>query len=218
MARFPQSLCPKGSQRWMQWYVNHAAHAIDQEIGLGPIDWRSPLREDDYAEYRDAAFLDRIGVKPSKRTLDSFWPRGGPQWDALGRSSDGTVVMVEAKAHLNELYSPATSASAESSVALIQASLLETMEGLGVRTGFDWSKQFYQYANRIAHAYFLNALNDIPTKLVFMYFTGDTDVKGPSTSEAWQTAIETVHRALGLNASPSFVCDVFIDVTIDRSP
>jgi hypothetical protein len=41
----------------MQWFVNHAPHVIDDQIGLGPIDWRSPLRDDDYAEYPDAALL-----------------------------------------------------------------------------------------------------------------------------------------------------------------
>jgi len=52
-------------------------------------------------------------------------------------------ILVEAKAHLNELYSPATAASAESSLTQIQASLAETAQGLGVPTGYDWSKQFY---------------------------------------------------------------------------
>jgi hypothetical protein len=64
----------------------------------------------------------------------------------------GEVVLVEAKAHLNELYSPATGAS-ESSLMQIQSSLGETASGLGVRPGFDWSKQFYQYGNRLARAY-----------------------------------------------------------------
>jgi hypothetical protein len=89
----------------VQWFVNHAPHVLDEQIGLGPIDWRSPLREDDYAEYRDAAFLERIGVILGQRPLDGFWPRGGPQWDALGRAASGEPVIVEAKAHLNELYS-----------------------------------------------------------------------------------------------------------------
>jgi hypothetical protein len=86
MSRFPQKLCPKGSQRWIQWFVNHAAHVLDAAISLGPIDWRSPLREDEYAEYRDEAFLARLGIALPRRSLESFWPRGGPQWDALGRA------------------------------------------------------------------------------------------------------------------------------------
>jgi hypothetical protein len=139
----------------MQWFVNHAPRVIDEQIGLGPIDWRSPLRDDEYAEYRDAAFLERIGVTLPKRPLEAFWPRGGPQWDALGRAATSEAVIVEAKAHLNELYSPATGAS-ESSLALVRASLAEAAASMNVPAGFDWSKQFYQYANRLAHAYLLD--------------------------------------------------------------
>ena len=108
MGRFPQGPCTKGSQRWLQWLVNEAPELLDQPIGLGPIEWRSPLRADDYAEYRDQAFLDLLDIRLPTRPLAFFWPRGGPQWDGLGRAASGEVILVEAKAHLNELYSPAS--------------------------------------------------------------------------------------------------------------
>jgi hypothetical protein len=139
-------------------------------------------------------------------------PRGGPQWDALGRAPSGEVVMVEAKAHLNELYSAPSAASAESSIARIQLSLRETAAHFGVVDGFDWSRQFYQYANRIAHAHLLHTLNGIPTKLVFLYFIGDGDVNGPASREDWEAAIHVVQQSLGLQTLPSYVLDVFIDV------
>src|SRR5262245_60427391 len=122
MGRFKQAACAKGSQRWLQHLVNRAPSLLDERIGLGPIEWRSPLLDDDYAEYRDGAFLDRLNVTLAKRPLSTFWPRGGPQWDALGRATSGEVVLVEAKAHLHELYSPATAATADESVARIQLS------------------------------------------------------------------------------------------------
>jgi hypothetical protein len=84
--------------------------------------------------------------------------------------------------------------------------------GLGVRPGYDWSKQFYQYGNRLAHAYLLDRLNGIPTRLVFLYLIGDEDVSGPATRAEWDIAIHTVHHTLGLSGAPSFVTDVFIDV------
>jgi hypothetical protein len=83
---------------------------------------------------------------------------------------------------------------------------------MGVLEGFDWSKQFYQYANRLAHAFLFERLNGIPVKLVFVYFTGDADMKGPATRDEWLRGIDTVHAALGLRGQPSFVRDVFIDV------
>jgi len=144
--------------------------------------------------------------------LSTLWPRGEPQWDALGRAASGEVVLVEAKAHINELFSPATGAIAESSIALIQSSLREVQQALGVVDGFDWSKQFYQYALRLAWEYWLDGLNASPTKLVFVYFVGDADVSGPATAAEWRPGIEAVHSALGLTVSRPFVTDVFIDV------
>ena len=51
MARYTQTLCSKGSQRWMQWFVNRAPEVLSEHVGLGTIDWRSPLAGDEYAEY-----------------------------------------------------------------------------------------------------------------------------------------------------------------------
>ena len=131
MGRVPENLCPKGSQRWMQWYVNHAPHVFDEHIGLGQIDWRSPLRDDSYAEYLDGAFLERLGITLSQRPLAAFWPRGGPRWDALGRARSGEYVIVEAKAHLDELYSPDSDAC-DASLAIIPASLADAARAMNV--------------------------------------------------------------------------------------
>ncbi len=35
-----------------------------------PIKWLCPLEEDDYAEYRDADFLELLGLNLTKRSLD----------------------------------------------------------------------------------------------------------------------------------------------------
>ena len=44
MGRFPQPLCMKGSQRWLQYLVNDTPDLLFRQIGLGPIDRRSPRR------------------------------------------------------------------------------------------------------------------------------------------------------------------------------
>ena len=103
-------------------------------------------------------------------------------------------------------------ASAESSRRQIKASLGETAQSLGVPSGHDWWKRFYQYANRLAHAYLLDRLNGIPVRLVFLYLVGDADVGGPTSRAEWQAEIHTVHAELGLATLPAFVTDVFIDV------
>ena len=211
MGRFPQQPGPKGSQHWLQWLVNDSPELFDQRIGLGRIDWRSPLRADDFAEYRDQDFLKLLSIELPTRPLASFWPRQGPQWDALGRAPSGEVILVEAKARVKELCSQ-IDASAEASCRQITASLSETAQSLGVPSGHDWQKRFYQYANRLAHAYLLDRLNGIPTRLVFLYLVGDADVGGPTSCAEWQTEIHTVHAELGLATLPAFVTDVFIDV------
>ena len=211
MGRFPQRPGPKGSQHWLQWLVNDSPELFDQRIGLGRIDWRSPLRADDFAEYRDQDFLKLLSIELPTRPLASFWPRQGPQWDALGRAPSGEVILVEAKARVTELDSQ-MAASAEASRVKITASLNETAQSLGVPSGHDWRKPFYQYANRLAHAYLLDRLNGIPTRLVFLYLVGDADVGGPTSCAEWQTEIHTVHAELGLATLPAFVTDVFIDV------
>ena len=97
MGRFPQPLCTKGSQRWLQWLVNEAPELLDQPIGLGQIDWRSPLRADDYAEYRDQAFLDLLDIRLPTRPLAFFW-RAGRNGTRSAARRPGEVILVEAKA------------------------------------------------------------------------------------------------------------------------
>jgi hypothetical protein len=192
--------------------VNAHPDVLNQAIGVGEITWCSPLVADDYAEYRDSAFLERVSCPPLRVPLSEFWPAMGPQWDALGRASSGDLVLVEAKANLPELMSSPSEAGA-TSAARINAALQETAKALGSIPGTDWSKRFYQYANRLAHSYFLNERNEQRTKLVFLYFIGDSDTDGPHTRREWEAAISVLQEALGIRGRmPSYVIDAFVDV------
>jgi hypothetical protein len=185
---------------------------LNEGIGLGPVEWRSPLADDGYAEYRDQAFLDRLGVTLSKRHLNDFWPPGGPQWDALGRAVSGEPVLVEAKAYVPELLSPPTQAS-DASAETIRRALSEAAAALGASPGTDWSQRFYQHANRLAHAWFLAQVNGVPVRLVFVHFVGDPDMDGPSSRREWEAALVVLHEALGLRGRmPRYVTEIFIDV------
>lgn len=79
MARFRQPEAKKGSQKWVQKLVNDKPHIMNSRIwgalNLSTeegIQWFSPLKSDDYAEYRDQAFLDRLGIKLEKVSLKLF--------------------------------------------------------------------------------------------------------------------------------------------------
>ena len=212
----------RGSLKWIQVLVNQRPDFLDRQVrescGLEPdeaIEWVSPLADDEYAEYRDASFLRRLGVDLRNRPLREFWPRRGPQWDALGRTDGGAVFLVEAKANIPELVSPAGGAKSPASIALIDDSLKEVQRFLRVDTRIDWAGKLYQYANRIAHLYLLRELNRLPAYLLFTYFVGDKEVDGPQTVGEWKAAIEVAERVLGLptrHRLSDYVVDLFIHV------
>lgn len=92
MGRKEYPMKPRGSQRWLQLAVNRRPETLNAELrrklDLLPgesITWRSPLEEDDFAEYRDEDFLVRLGVDLERYPLRDFWPTRGP---SLGRSGD----------------------------------------------------------------------------------------------------------------------------------
>lgn len=219
MARFPQTQAKKGSQKWIQKLVNDNPEILNSQIRSAlnfsekeNIQWLSPLKNDDYAEYRDQAFLKLLDVKLEKLPLDEFWPKGGPQWDALGRSTSGKLFLVEAKSHISELIST-LQAKDENSVKRILKSLREVKDYLGSKTDFDWPKGFYQYANRLAHLYLLRK-NEIRAYLVFVYFINDSQVKGPTTVSEWKGAIKLLHSCLRIerNKLTKYIANIFVDV------
>lgn len=176
------------------------------------IDWVSPLKSDEYAEYRDQAFLDKLEIRLEKNSLDEFWPARGPQWDALGKTSLGKVLLVEAKSHIPELISSLQAERTESK-AKIQRSLEATKLAFSSHADVDWSKRFYQYTNRLAHLRLLR-MNDVPAYLVFVYFVNDAEMRGPSTASEWQGAERLLHSYLGIGRHKlqKFIANVYLDV------
>jgi len=100
-----------------------------------------PYKKDRYAEYRDKAFVERLGIDLPKCKLSEFWPRGGPQWDGLGRADDGTVFLIEAKAHISETISHLAAKSLVSKQRIL-ASLQQTKDYLNVKSPNDWASSF----------------------------------------------------------------------------
>jgi hypothetical protein len=224
MSRVPQKPASRGSQKWLQLLVNRAPHLLDsalgRHLGLSPADtiaWLSPRADDGYAEYRDEAFLTKIGARPQRTPLAAFWPTRGPQWNALGRTSRGEPLLVEAKAHIPELLSPPCPAAGRT-LRAIRTSLDRVKRAVSLRAAADWSTTYYQYANRLAHLYFLRTLNQVPAYLVSLYLVGDTDLRGPRTPEQWAGALELVHAQLGIvdarlhDAFGGAFVEIFIDV------
>lgn len=210
----------KGSQMWLQRLVNEAPHEINRtilqscpSIRATDIEWISPLERHGYVEYRDNAAFENLGVSPAHRPLQDFWPPRGPVWDGLARTGDGEILLIEAKAHIAEAVSPPSRAT-PASRAKIEAALAELKTYLGGNPDVDWSGTFYQVTNRLAFLYYLRVLNDIPAHLVFLYFVGDAEMKGPGSVDEWHGAIALLESFLGIRKHrlTPFVHHVFYDV------
>jgi hypothetical protein len=208
-----------GSQRWLQVAVNRKPQlllsALRRSGAIGPrlaVEWRSPVEGDGFHEYRDRAALAKAGIANLKRPLNSFWPARGPVWDAIGINSDGGPLFVEAKAHIPEAVSTATRASA-ASLDLINRSLIEARRFYAPRATAAWNGLFYQYANRLAHQYFLNAVNGVPSTLIFLYFVNADDMLGPISEDEWHGAVRLIHAVLGIpkDLKRHGIFDVFLD-------
>lgn len=184
----------RGSLKWIQRAVARRPDLI-QPDSLPRIRWVSPLADDQFAEYRDDAFLERLGLGRLSAELAAFWPARGPQWDALGLAG-GEPVLVEAKAHVSEFRSPPTQAGAVSR-ARIEAAFGKVKDALGAPSTADWSGAFYQFANRLAHLWWLRSMG-VPAHLVFVDFLHDQEMRGPSEPGEWDAAFAVAADVLGL--------------------
>jgi hypothetical protein len=220
MTRIRQNSDGHGSLKNIQVLVNKNQILIDtlikatfSELANEDILWTSPLENDEYAEYRDKDFLVKVGLDPNNIPLDKFWPTNGPQWDALAHSTGGKIILVEAKANIPEIVSPATGAG-EISKALMDRSLNETKSFLNINNEIDWSGKFYQYTNRLAHLYFLREKCKKKAFLVNIYFIGDESVSGPETKLEWDGAIKVLHSYLGISRHKlsKYMADIFINI------
>jgi hypothetical protein len=141
--------------------------------------------------------LSRINLPHLAPELEKFWPENGPQWDALGLCECDNVLLVEAKAHISELFSSCK--AGEASRIKIEAALDETAKYLGAEPRASWLSVFYQLTNRIAHLYFLRK-HDVKAWLVLVNFLGDTEMNGPASEAEWKAAYQIVWHVLGIPA------------------
>jgi len=186
--------------------------------------WVSPLASDDYAEYQDEQFLEAIGFPKLSRKLADFWPRRGPVWDALatveGKSGSQGVILLEAKSHIPELANPSYACKATGkSLEQIKRSLTTVKHSLKVKRKAEWLGEYYQYANRIAHLYFLDIVGQVPTWMVFLYFVGDVKQRGPSTVVEWTASLDKMREALSLpreHLLEQTIINVFAPVQISK--
>jgi hypothetical protein len=198
----------------VQTYVNEFPCDFQDAISSAlqtalKLKWVSPLKSERYVEYQDRSFLRALGLGCFSQQLTSFWPNGGPVWDALARDEiSGGVVLVEAKSHVAEIYGCGSKAVDKVSIWQIEATLRATKQWLDVPHDKEWKTKLYQSANRLAHLYFFREVLHLPAWLVNVYFINDAH--SPTSMEGWSSGIQEVKRALGVKTIP-YYADIFID-------
>lgn len=85
MGRYPQDPNSHGSLKNLQDAINKKKKYLDAKISkvIGKqmnIDWKSPLKSDEYAEYRDEDFLRRLEML-NKIFVKRFLAK---QWSSMG--------------------------------------------------------------------------------------------------------------------------------------
>lgn len=217
----------KGSQRQVQVYVNTRQKELESAIRAASpslpdrstITWRSPLAQDRFAEYRDAAFLQRVEHPELSHRLREFWPARGPRWDALatvegyGADNEPGVLLLEGKSYAAELWGVGAKASPASRERILRA-LAWTQQMLGVRADPEiWLGRGYQFANRLAHLAWLRQLG-LDAWLVHLLFVDDPH--HPTGEREWDWAIRALHAELRLDQRALDHVSVVLLPALDR--
>ena len=185
-----------GSQLQIQIAVSRRQPALSQKTtkaielpAASSLVWTSPLEEDRFAEYMDEAFLRVLGLEHLTPSLAEFWPKSGPRWDGLARVETAGalsgVVLVEAKSYPKEMEGGGCKAKG-ASLCQIRKALKEAKRWFAVPDSVDWLGPLYQFANRLAHVYFLRERHGIPTWLVNLCVVDD-----PTWEARWKATPRT---------------------------
>jgi hypothetical protein len=185
---------------------------IESLTGCTNIDW---LDHDEYIDpatkslkLRELRGVEFLALNdPIRQEWERLWPQSGNvhNWDAVGRatmSGGRSWILLEAKAHVGELAS-SCSATSDDSLRRIRQVLSQTRTDLGASGDSDWSRDYYQYCNRLTLLHFLQT-RGIDAHMVFVYFVGDRADLGtqgrecPMDETGWEAALEKQARHIGL--------------------
>lgn len=211
------------SEFWLRKLINNNKEILNNYLVESQIvkqndaiEWVSPVSEDNFAEYYDEEFLDRLGIDVNtlRVPLKEFWPKSGPRWDGLGRTNTKKYFLIEAKAHIEETVDYCTLAKSKLSIDLISSSIDKAQKFYSNNKKAYWQKPFYQYANRLAHLYYLRELNQLNAYLIFIYFCNATDVEKPTNKDEWVGHIRTVEKVFALNSKCKNKINLLIDTNI----
>lgn len=199
--------------RYLGYHREYLTKRILHHIGgqsLAWLDFRFLPPNKSHKHDGEHIGLNFLGGTQVHQAWRSFWPQSGnsQNWDALGKirvNGQQEWLLVEAKAHLNELESPCK-AKKQKSKDKINAALSQTIGSFCSSPAplENWLSPYYQYANRLAMLHFLMKVCNppIPARLLFIYFFGDKrpdSSKCPQTAAKWENAIKEMKHHLGID-------------------
>lgn len=199
-------------QRYLRMRPDSLSSAVDAVVG-GAVDawlmdgpfWRASGSS--YGAGEECRGLDFLPAKSDVRSdWASFWPMRGNtlNWDAVGRAHVHGArewVLVEAKAHVREVFS-SCGAKSDQSRSQIGAAMEGAKASLGIGSGSDWMNGHYQFCNRLAALDFLTR-RGVSARLVFIYFCGEdasryrAKVECPADERGWSAALGEMYRRVG---------------------
>ena len=177
-----------------------------------------------YADNRNVVSGDKelkgLGFLAEKGPFLEY-PKGwedSQSWDAVVYIGD-TLYLVEAKAHVREIGSKSKSHGGTSRQEIINF-MSNQMVNFGCLVNVQkstWLGDYYQMANRLAVAAYLNN-KGISTKVLYIYFEdGYYDQNGTdlgATKEEFEVEINKEKETLGIDKDPKIdelLCEVFIN-------
>jgi hypothetical protein len=218
----------KGSKFWIQTLLNlDKGKIISSEIqrldsSIGDITWLSPLKKDLYRELKSNDILEKVSDDLQRLSIvPLFWPDQGPWWDGVGIVNESkTIILVEAKAHVEETITKCRAKDPDS-IVLIKQSLRDAHEiiisdyayGTGDSHNYDeeiWFNKYYQLGNRLAFMAHLKK-QGFNVKLVLLNILDDPTYIATSKDKWEQHYNEVFQSMLGICNCPKDVAIVYYD-------
>ena len=200
--------------RMLGWHRNLFNQAVSESSGIASdIDWL----DFNFNGPEDKELLNFDFIAEIKDEWKAYWECGrfGLNWDAVGISRDGTYVLVEAKAHVEELNSSA--GGSEKSRSKNNEVIGRVFHKYGIECGQDsWNSDVYQLINRLVALDFLLE-RGYKAKLVYVLFVNGYEFNRPNdgsaSEEEWRSAMAAEFEKAGIANSPleGLVNLVFID-------
>ena len=147
----------------------------------------------------------------------ALWPNNNraQNWDAIAKIEDEWL-LIEAKAKTDEIIS--NSKASPDSLEKIKKEMEAVKKKYNIQSSNDWTKKYYQKANRILFLDFLES-NNIKAKLVFIYFINgylkNGMQEGVTSQNEWLNIIKEQDEYLGIENNHSLknkIVNIFIDV------